>query len=45
MSITKDDVVRARVSSQLKHHAEEVLSEIEIGEFQASYRLHLIVYD
>jgi len=28
MSITKDDVVRARVSSQLKHNAEEVLSEI-----------------
>jgi len=28
MASTKDDVVRARVSSQLKHNAEEVLSEI-----------------
>lgn len=28
MAITKDDVVRARVSSQLKHNAEEVLAEI-----------------
>ena len=28
MAVTKDDVVRARVNSQLKHNAEEVLSEI-----------------
>ena len=28
MAIIKDDVVRARVNSQLKHNAEAVLSEI-----------------
>ena len=28
MAITKDDVVRARINSQLKHNAEAVLSEI-----------------
>ena len=28
MTITKDDVVRARVSSQLKRNAESVLSEL-----------------
>lgn len=28
MAIAKDDVVRARINSQLKHNAEAVLSEI-----------------
>ena len=28
MAITKDDVVRARINSQLKQNAEAVLSEI-----------------
>lgn len=28
MAITKDDIVRARVNSQIKHNAEVVLSEM-----------------